>query len=142
MRLGPLFLRPHEAVIAPVTGHIEVHEAGAIEATGHKIIPLPGKDGKLRPEDVQEAVDFHLDEHMVKPRLVFISNATEIGSIYTKAELEATGSAFCRPHNLLLYWMEPPGVCPDFPANRMLTLAEGGWLVDAFYILAGQETVP
>ena len=127
------FLRPHEAVIAPVTGHIEVHEAGAIEATGHKIIPLPGKDGKLRPEDVQEAVDFHLDEHMVKPRLVFISNATEIGSIYTKAELEAL-SAFCRRHNLLLYVDGARlGSALTSPAND-LTLAEVAGLVDAFYI--------
>ena len=127
------FLRPHEAVIAPVTGHIEVHEAGAIEATGHKIIPLPGKDGKLRPEDVQEAVDFHLDEHMVKPRLVFISNATEIGSIYTKAELEAL-SSFCRRHNLLLYVDGARlGSALTSPAND-LTLAEVAGLVDAFYI--------
>ncbi len=81
------FLRPHEAAVSPQTGHIGVHEAGAIEATGHKVIAVPGQDGKLRPEDVQAVLDFHVDEHMVKPRLVYISNTTELGSIYTKDQV-------------------------------------------------------
>ncbi|HKM42990.1 MAG TPA: beta-eliminating lyase-related protein, partial [Limnochordia bacterium] len=66
------FLRPHEAVIAPLTGHVEVHETGAIEATGHKIITMKGSAGKLDPADVRRAVEAHTDEHMVKPRLVYI----------------------------------------------------------------------
>lgn len=96
------FLRPHEAVIAANTGHILVHETGAIEATGHKIISIKVNDGKLRSEHVRAALDEHTDEHMVKPKLVYISNPTEIGSIYTKHELEQL-SKFCRSNGLLLY---------------------------------------
>lgn len=114
------FLRPHEAAISPQTGHIEVHEAGAIEATGHKVITAPGVDGKLRPEDLQEVLDFHQDEHMVKPRLVYISNATELGSIYTKGELSAL-SRFCREHQLLLYMDGARWVLP-LPRTETISL--------------------
>jgi threonine aldolase len=127
------FLRPHEAAISPQTGHIEVHEAGAIEATGHKVITAPGVDGKLRPEDLQEVLDFHQDEHMVKPRLVYISNATELGSIYTKGELSAL-SRFCREHQLLLY-MDGARLGSALTADgNDLTLPDVADLVDAFYI--------
>ena len=77
-------LKPYESVIAPNTGHIAVHEAGAIEATGHKINTVETKTGKITPQDIKPVIDFHSDEHMVKPRLVFISNSTEVGSIYKK----------------------------------------------------------
>lgn len=127
------FLRPHEAVLSPQTGHIEVHEAGAVEATGHKVITVPGTDGKLGPKEVQAALDFHTDEHMVKPRLVYISNATELGSIYTKSELIAL-SRFCREHNLLLY-LDGARLGSALTAQGSdLTLAELADLVDAFYI--------
>lgn len=96
------FLKPHEAVIAPSTAHIAVHEAGAIEATGHKVLVCPSEDGKLRPEDVQRVVATHVDEHMVKPRLVYISQTTEYGGVYSKQELEAI-RAMCNEHDLLLY---------------------------------------
>ncbi len=78
------FLRPHEAAIAAETGHILVHEAGAIEATGHKIISIEVDDGKLNSEHIASALRAHTDEHMVKPKLVYISNPTEVGTIYTK----------------------------------------------------------
>ena len=81
------FLRPHEAIISANTGHILVHETGAIEATGHKVISVEVCDGKLAPRHIRAAVDSHTDEHMVKPRLVYLSNPTEIGSIYNKHEL-------------------------------------------------------
>ncbi|NLL47524.1 MAG: aminotransferase class I/II-fold pyridoxal phosphate-dependent enzyme [Firmicutes bacterium] len=127
------FLRPHEAVIAPLTGHIEVHETGAIEATGHKIITMEGRDGKLSPSDIEQAVDAHTDEHMVKPRLVYISNATEVGSIYTKAELEALSSA-CRQRKLLLF-MDGARLGSALTSRENdLTLSEIANLVDAFYI--------
>lgn len=80
-------LKPYEAVIACTTGHINVHETGAVEASGHKIITVPGEDGKLLPERIEEAVRRHCDEHMVKIRAVYISDSTETGSIYTRAEL-------------------------------------------------------
>lgn len=89
------FLRPHEAAIAASTGHILVHETGAIEATGHKIISLQTDNGKLNPSLIKAALIAHTDEHMVKPKLVYISNTTEIGSIYTKHELEQI-SRYCR----------------------------------------------
>jgi len=96
------FLRPHEAVIAPESSHIFVHETGAIEATGHKICTRKGSDGKLRVEDIESVVAEHTDEHMVKPRLVFISLSSETGTVYKKKELTAI-SAYCRSNGLYLY---------------------------------------
>lgn len=127
------FLRPHEAAIAPVTGHIEVHETGAIEATGHKIIIAQGQDGKLNPSDVGQALEFHTDEHMVKPKLVYISNSTEIGSIYTKAELMAL-SSFCRQHDLILFLDGARLGSALTSIQNDLTLNDIANLVDAFYI--------
>ncbi len=127
------FLRPHEAVIAPLTGHVEVHETGAIEATGHKIIPMVGVEGKLRPENVRDAVQAHTDEHMVKPRLVYISNATEVGSIYTKDELVAL-SHTCRELKLLLFMDGARLGSALTSCKNDLTLGEIAGLVDAFYI--------
>lgn len=96
------FLRLHEAAIAANTGHILVHETGAIEATGHKVISIDVKDGKISPEHINNVLELHTDEHMVKPKLVYISNPTEIGSIYSKSELESL-SSFCKEKNLILY---------------------------------------
>ena len=80
-------LKSYEAVIACDTGHINVHETGAVEGSGHKIITVKNKDGKLSVKDIEEVLRTYTDEHMVKPRLVYISNSTEIGSIYHKDEL-------------------------------------------------------
>lgn len=96
------FLRPYEAVIAAASGHICVHETGAIEQNGHKILALPAADGKLTPDQIRKAVDGHGDEHMVLPRLVYISNTTEVGTVYNLSELTAL-SACCRELGLLLY---------------------------------------
>jgi threonine aldolase len=95
-------LKPHEAVVSASTGHINVHEAGAIEATGHKVCVVDTEDGKLTPEQVQKVLDIHEDEHMVKPKLVYISNTSEIGTVYTKRELD-TLHDFCKAKNLYLY---------------------------------------
>jgi len=95
-------LRPHEAVIAAETGHIFVHETGAIEATGHKVCTRVGYDGKLAVSDIKSVTEEHCDEHMVKPKLVYISHSTEGGTVYTKAELTAI-SDICRQNGLLLY---------------------------------------
>ena len=96
------FLRPHEAVIAPASGHIATHETGAIEASGHKVLTVATADGKLSPELIRPCIDGHRGEHMVKPRLVYISNTTEWGTVYSAAELQALGG-FCRDRGLLLY---------------------------------------
>ncbi len=127
------FLRPHEAIIAANTGHILVHETGAIEATGHKIISVDVQDGKLTVSHIQSALALHTDEHMVKPKLVYISNPTEIGSIYNKSELVAL-SQLCKEQKL---WLFVDGarlgsaLCSE---ENDLNLADLGKLVDAFYI--------
>lgn len=127
------FLRPHEAAIAVSTGHILVHETGAIEATGHKILAVETSDGKISPEHIQPVLDSHTDEHMVKPRLVYISNPTEIGTIYTKTELQLL-SAYCRRHNLYLYVDGARLGSALCVKESGLSLADLGWLTDAFYI--------
>ncbi len=96
------FLRPHEACIAAETGHIAVHETGAIEATGHKICIVKTEDGKLTTAHVDSVISSHEDEHMVLPRLVYISNPTELGTVYTIDELKEL-RAYCDNHDLLLY---------------------------------------
>ena len=102
------FLRPWEAMVAADTGHINVHETGAIEATGHKVIAMPGTDGKLTPAAIADAAAQHCaapgvyDEHMVLPRMAYISDATELGTVYTKAELTALRAA-CDAHGMYLY---------------------------------------
>ena len=100
--IASAFLKPYEAIIAADTGHILVHEAGAIEATGHKIIAMPHHQGKLKVEDIEAAVHMHTDEHMVLPRLVYLSQSTELGTIYSLAELKNI-SDVCKKHHLLLY---------------------------------------
>lgn len=127
------FLRPHEAAIAAQTGHIFVHETGAIEATGHKVLTVEVNDGKLNPAKVQEVLDAHTDEHMVKPKLVYISNTTEIGTVYSKKELQQL-SQFCRENNLYLFMDGArlgSALCSE---GNDLALSDLPNLVDAFYI--------
>ena len=127
------FLRPHQCVIAAATGHVNVHETGAIEATGHKVITLPAPDGKLTPDLIQALVDGHPDEHMVKPGLVYISQSTELGTVYSKTELEAV-SACCRANRLYLYLDGARLACGLTAEGCGLTLADLPRLCDAFYI--------
>ena len=96
------FLRPYEAVIAADTGHISVHEAGAIEQDGHKIIHCSTPDGKLTGDIIRTVVRSHNGEMMVSPRLVYISNTTEVGTVYSLRELQDL-SRVCRELGLLLY---------------------------------------
>ena len=99
-------LRPHQGALCADSGHINVHETGAVEATGHKVLPLPSVEGKINAEQVKEAVLLHRAdgafEHIVQPKLVYISHPTEYGTLYTKAELEAL-SAVCRELGLYLF---------------------------------------
>lgn len=126
-------LRPWEGVIAPTTGHINVHEAGSVEATGHKIIPVPTPDGKLTPAHLAPILELHRDTAMVLPRLVYLSQATEIGTVYNKEELEAL-SRFCRAHGLLLF-LDGARLATALTAPDCgLTLADLAVLTDAFYI--------
>lgn len=95
-------LKPYEAVISAYTGHISQHECGAIEATGHKVVTVDSKDGKLTPKQIAPVLAEHEDEFWVAPKLVYISNPTEIGTVYTKEELENLYS-YCKQEGLLLY---------------------------------------
>lgn len=127
-------LRPHEAVIAATTGHVSVHEAGAIEATGHKVIAVNAPEGKLHPQNIQGVLDAHTTiPHMVKPRLVYISNATETGTIYNRDELTNLHN-YCCENNLLLY-MDGARLGPALyaPSND-LDWTDLARFTDIFYI--------
>ena len=126
-------LKPYESVISAATGHIHVHEAGAIEATGHKINVVNAPDGKLTADQVRQVVAQHTDEHMVKPRVVFVSNSTELGTTYTKAELESLARV-CREKQLYLYLDGARLGCALVSAGADLALADVARLVDMFYI--------
>ncbi len=95
-------LRPYECVIAADTGHINVHETGAIEGTGHKVYTVPGDQGRLTPEGLTAAMETNVSEHMVKPGMVYISMSTELGTVYTKSQLTELYAA-CRRFGLPLY---------------------------------------
>lgn len=127
-------LRSHEAVIASNIGHITVRETGAIEATGHKIIAIPSVAGKLTPTDVQTALDSNAHfPHMARPRLVYISNASEVGTLYSKAELTAL-SNICKANNLLLL-MDGARLGAALSAETNdLTLSDIVDLTDIFWI--------
>lgn len=96
------FLRPHEACICVHSGHIAGPETGSIEYTGHKVITVDSTNGKITTDKIQQVLDFHINEHFVKPKLVYISNSTEVGTVYTKEEMRNL-SEFCKKKNLILY---------------------------------------
>ena len=126
-------LRPYQAVISAVTGHVNVHETGAVEATGHKVLAMDTADGKLTPALINQALEAHADEHMVQPKMVYISNSTEVGTQYSKAELEAL-SRICRLKGLYLFLDGARlGAALTSPAND-LTLSDIAALTDVFYI--------
>jgi threonine aldolase len=127
------FLRPHEAAIAASAGHILVHETGAIEATGHKVISVDSSDGKLTAAEIGSVVAGHGDEHMVKPRLVYLSQPTEVGTIYSRQEMEQI-SQFCRQNRLLLFVDGARLGSALCAAGNDLDLPVLAELVDAFYI--------
>jgi threonine aldolase len=95
-------LKPWESVIAAETGHINTHEAGSVEATGHKVNTVKGHHGKVRPAEIEGMVELHNFDQMVVPRAVYISQSTELGTVYTSAELTAL-SGKCKEHGLHLY---------------------------------------
>lgn len=95
-------LRDYQAVIAVDSGHINVHETGAVEATGHKILTRPHKNGKLTVPMIDSIIKEHSDEHMVQPKMVYISQTSEYGTYYTLEELKEI-STYCRTHQLYLF---------------------------------------
>lgn len=126
------FLRPHQAVIAADTGHIFTNETGAIESTGHKIVTHPGEDGKLTPEMICKVLGKH--GHVpftVQPRLVYISQPTELGTVYSKAELTAL-YATCQERGLYLFVDGARLGCALALGDA--TIADLAMLTDAFTI--------
>ena len=130
-------LRDWEGVVAAETGHVAVHEAGAIEYTGHKVLTLPQHMGKIDPSELEAFLAaFHGDanrEHMVYPGLVYISHPTELGTLYTGAELEAL-SAICRRYRIPLYLDGARLACGLMCASAELTLPDIARLCDVFYV--------
>ena len=127
-------LRSHEAVISANSGHIVVRETVAIEATGHKIITVPSANGKLSSSNIEAVIESNAHfPHMTRPRLVYISNASEAGTIYSKAELQQL-SKTCKANNLLLLLDGARlGVALTAPSND-LTLKDIAELTDVFWI--------
>lgn len=126
-------LRPYEAVISADTGHINTHETGAIEASGHKVLSIPCTDGKLTADLIRPVLKQHENEHWVEPRLVYISLPTELGTVYTKEELEKLYQ-FCKRHNLYLYIDGARLAIALAVEETQLTLKDLPDLCDAFYI--------
>ena len=124
-------LRPIDAVIAVDSAHIYVHETGAIEAGGHKILITPGREGKIVIEEIAKVLKHHSDEHMVNPKLVFISNSTELGTTYNREDLIKL-SSFCKKHNLYLF-VDGARLANALAATN-LTLSDLGKYCDAFYL--------
>ncbi|MCQ4087870.1 low specificity L-threonine aldolase [Saccharibacillus sp. JS10] len=130
-------LRPHQGVLSADTGHIEGHETGAIESTGHKVLTLPHQNGKITAEQVREAYEAHLNdgakEHCVQPGMVYISQSTENGTVYNLAELEAL-SEVCRAYGLPLF-VDGARLGYALAAEGSdVTLADLARLTDVFYI--------
>lgn len=129
-------LSRHQGVVAAQTGHVACHEAGAIEYTGHKVITLPHKEGKINSDDLDELVNtFYADsshDHMVFPGMVYISHPTEYGTLYTKDELTELSEA-CRKHNLPLF-LDGARLGYALVSETDVTLEDIASLCDVFYI--------
>ena len=130
-------LRPHQGALCADSGHINVHETGAVEATGHKVLPMPSVDGKINADQVKKAVLLHRAdgafEHIVQPKLVYISHPTELGTLYTLPELEAL-SAVCKELGLYLF-MDGARLGYGLMASGTdVTMADIARLCDVFYI--------
>lgn len=130
-------LRPHQGALCPVGGHINVHETGAVEATGHKVLAVPSDDGKITAGQVKQAVLSHRAdssfEHMVQPKLVYISNPTEYGTLYSLPELEAL-SETCKELGLYLFLDGARLGYGLMARDYDVTLPDIARLCDVFYI--------
>ena len=127
-------LKHHESVIATTTGHIYTNETGAIEATGHKINAIEASSGKLTPAHIQQVLDAHTNKpHVLKQRMVYISNATEMGTIYNKQDLTDLYN-FCKENDLYLF-MDGARLGNALVAkDNNLTLADVAKLTDVFWL--------
>ena len=130
-------LRPWQGVLCPDSGHIHVHETGAVEATGHKCLALPGVQGKITAQQVRDAVAAHRanasHEHEVQPGMVYISNPTEDGTLYTKEELTEL-SAACYACEVYLFVDGARMAYGLMSQENDLSLEDYAALCDAFYL--------
>lgn len=126
-------LRPHQAVIAADEEHICVHEAGAIEATGHKVIHVPTADGKIRPDDIHKVMAQHSNEHWVLPKMIYIANLTLTGLVYTKAELLELRKV-CDEYGLYIFMDGARLAMALTQKNNDVTFADLPKICDVFYI--------
>ena len=126
-------LRPYQSVISARSGHMYFHETGAVEATGHRVIALDGVDGKLTPEIIEKALSEFEDEHTPQPKLVYVSQSTEIGTVYSKAELTAIRDK-CREHDMYLYLDGARLGSALTSRGNDLNITELASLCDAYYI--------
>ena len=130
-------LRPHQAALGAVSAHINTHETGAVEATGHKVLAVSSADGKITAQQVRDVVDAHRAsgsfEHEAQPKLVYISNPTELGTLYTLAELEEL-SVVCKGKGLYLF-LDGARLGYGLAAKgNDVTLRDIARLCDVFYI--------
>jgi len=140
-------LKPHEAVIAADSGHIVTFETGAVEATGHKVIVAPAVNGKLTATAINSVLSEHVHfPHTVRPRLVYISNTTEMGTVYSRSELKEIYGA-CKASDLLL-WLDGARLGAALAADDTLSLQDIAEFTDIFWIggtkvggLAGEAIV-
>lgn len=130
-------LRPYQGVLCADSGHINVHETGAVEATGHKVLPLPGQQGKITAEQIRAALRAHQEdasaEHTVQPGMVYLSHPTEYGTLYTKSELSEI-ALVCGQYGLPLF-VDGARLGYGLAADGAdVTLADLARLADVFYI--------
>ena len=130
-------LKPYEGVLGVSTAHVNVHESGAIESTGHKVLTVPSKDGKLTAKDVETVMEEHLNNptmmHMVRPGMVYISNATELGTVYKKKELNDLYNT-CKKYKLPLYIDGARLGCALASKESDISFSDLSNLCDIFYI--------
>ena len=130
-------LRPYQGALGPVSAHINVHETGAVEATGHKVLSVPSSDGKISAAQVDQVLREHRQsdsmEHTVQPKLVYISNPTELGTIYSLEELENL-SEVCKQYGLYLFMDGARLGYGLMSQGNDVTLADIARLCDVFYI--------
>ena len=124
-------LKPYEAVISATTGHINVHETGAIESTGHKVVTVQSHDGKVKIADIEKCLLTHIDEHMVLPKMVYVSESSETGSVYSKEELKELYE-YCQSKNL--YFFVDGARLGAALATNLVSLEDLAKYSDVFYI--------
>lgn len=130
-------LRPHQGVISASSGHINIHESGAIEASGHKVLPIQTGNGKITANEVEGVLRAHYDdetfEHMVQPAMVYLSQPTEVGTMYSKEELTAIHKV-CQSFEIPLFVDGARLGCALTAEKNDVSIADLEELADVFYI--------